>query len=87
MKRLRIHNPTTMDGRLFVHFIALIYISALREKMRQTGLIDKYTPNELLLEMQTLVDIRYSGKYGHLLTEITKKQREILEALKINIET
>jgi hypothetical protein len=67
-------------------FIALIYISALREKMRQTGLIDKYTPNELLLEMQTLVDIRYSGKYGHLPTEITKKQREILEALKINIE-
>ncbi|MEO1785359.1 IS1634 family transposase [Thermodesulfobium sp. 4217-1] len=86
MKRLRIHNSTTMDGRLFVQFIALIYISALREKMRQTGLIDKYTPNELLLEMQTLVDIRYSGKYGHLLTEITKKQREILEALKINVE-
>ncbi|KRT34371.1 hypothetical protein HMPREF1705_04736 [Acetomicrobium hydrogeniformans ATCC BAA-1850] len=32
MKRLRIHTSSTMDGRLFVQFIASIYMSALRKK-------------------------------------------------------
>ena len=83
MKRLRIHSAASMDGRLFVQFIALILMSALRKKMRDTKLIEKYTVRELLLEMETLTQVRYSGKYGHILTEITKPQREILQSLKI----
>ncbi|RJX26963.1 MAG: IS1634 family transposase [Dethiobacter sp.] len=83
MKRLRIHSSASMDGRLFVQFIALIFMSALRKKMRDTGLIEKYTVRELLLEMETLTQVRYSGKYGHILTEITKLQRQIMESLKI----
>lgn len=83
MKRLRIHSSASMDGRLFVQFIALIFMSALRKKMRETGLIDKYTVRELLLEMETLALVHYSGKYGHILTEITKPQRQIMESLKI----
>jgi len=52
-------------------------------KMRETGLIDKYTVRELLLEMETLTQVRYSGKYGQILTEITKPQRLIMESLKV----
>jgi hypothetical protein len=40
---------------------------------------------ELLQEMQTLTKIKYSGRYGHILTELTKSQREILQALKIEL--
>lgn len=87
MKRLRVHSSPVMDGRLFVQFIALIYMSALRKKMRDTGLVDKYMVRELLLEMETLTEIRYSGKYGHLLTEISKPQRHIMESLEINTQT
>ncbi|RDI93467.1 hypothetical protein Q502_05430, partial [Mesotoga sp. Brook.08.YT.4.2.5.2.] len=87
MKRLRIHSAASMDGRLFVQFIALILMSALRKKMRDTKLIEKYTVRELLLEMETLTQVRYSGKYGHILTEITKPQREILQSLKIQPKT
>jgi len=43
-----------MDGRLFVQFIALILMSALRKKMRETGLIEKYTTRELLMEIKTI---------------------------------
>jgi hypothetical protein len=85
MKRLRIHSSASMDGRLFVQFVSLIYMSALRKKMRSTGLIEKYTVRELLREMETLSQIRYSGKYGHILTEITKPQRYILEALQVDV--
>ncbi len=87
MKRLRIHSSASMDGRFFVQFIALILMSALRKKMRETGLIEKYTTRELLIEMETLTKVRYSGRYGHILTEVTKPQRHILESLGINLET
>lgn len=76
-----------MDGQLFIQFIVLIYLSALRKKMRDTGLTEKYTVRELLLEMETLTQIRYSGKYGHILTEITKPQRQIMESLGIDPKT
>ena len=83
MKRLRMHSSATVDGRLFVQFIALIYMSALRREMRTSGLIKRYTVRELLQEMETLTKVKYSGKYGHILTEVTKPQREILQGLNI----
>jgi len=83
MKRLRMHSSATVDGRLFVQFIALIYISALRREMRKSTLIERYTVRELLQEMDTLTKVKYTGKYGHILTEITKPQREILKDLNI----
>jgi hypothetical protein len=85
LKRLRMHTSSTVDGRLFVQFIALIMMSALRKQMRESGLIEHYTVRELLREMDTLTKINYSGKYGHILTELTKPQREILKALDIPI--
>jgi transposase len=43
------HTIDTVDGRLFVQFIALLLISTLRKKMRESKLIEKYTIRELLL--------------------------------------
>jgi transposase len=83
MKRLRMHSSETVDGRIFVQFISLIYMSALRREMRRTGLLERYTVRELLQEMETLTKVNYSGKYGYILTEITKPQRNILTSLNI----
>jgi len=85
MKRLRMHNSVTVDGRLFVQFIALILTCALRDKMRKSGLVARYTVRGLLREMETLTKVKYSGKYGHILTELTKPQRELLEKLGIDL--
>jgi transposase len=85
MKRLRMHSSETVDGRLFVQFIALIYMSALRREMRKADLLKQYTVRELLQEMETLTKVKYSGKYGHILTEMTKSQREILQCLNIEL--
>lgn len=52
--------------------------------MREAGLIERYTVWELLLEMETLSQISYSGKYGQILTEITKPQHLIMESLKVS---
>jgi len=85
MKRLRMHSSSTVDGRIFVQFIALILISALRKQMRTTKLIEQYTVREMLREMETLNKVKYSGKYGHIMTELSKTQRQIFNALDIPI--
>ncbi len=85
MKRLRIHNSMAMDGRLFVQFLALILISAIREKIRNEEKLKNYTVRELLEEMDTLTKITYSGRYGSVISEITKKQRIILEYFAIDL--
>ncbi len=85
MKRLRVQNSQTMDGRLFVQFISLIFINAIREKIRSKKELENYTVRELLEEMDTLAKIKYSGRYGSIISEATKKQRIIMEAFSIEM--
>ncbi len=85
MKRLRVQNSQTMDGRIFVQFLALIFISAIREKIGSKKELDGYTVRELLEEMDTLTKITYSGRYGSIISEVTKKQRIIMEAFSIEL--
>ena len=83
MKRLRMHTSKTVHGRLFVQFIALIYMSAIRIKLRDTKLVKQFTVRELLREMDTITKITYTGKYRGIITDLTKSQNKILDALKI----
>jgi len=85
MKRLRMHSSRTVEAKLFIQFIALIYTSALRNAIKSTDLDGKYTVRELLNEMSNITKITYSGKYGSIITEISKSQREIVQALQISI--
>jgi transposase len=86
MKRLRMHSSQTVEAKLFIQFIALIYTSALRNAIKSTDLDGKYTVRELLNEMSNITKITYSGKYGSIITEISKSQREIVQALQISID-
>lgn len=85
MKRLRVQNSQTMDGRLFVQFLALIYINTIREKINNEKELENYTFKELLEEMDTLTKITYSGRYGSIISELTEKQRIILKAFSIEL--
>jgi transposase len=68
-----------------VQFLALILISAIRREMRTAKLSERYTVQELLQEMETLTMVKYSGKYGQILTEVTKAQWEIIKVLDIHL--
>ena len=85
MKRLRIHRSAAMDGRLFVQFLALIYICAIRNKIHEKKELKHYTVRELLGEMESLSKITYSGKYGSIQTVMSKQQKIILNAFNINM--
>jgi len=84
MKRLMVHRSTAMDGRLFVQFLALIYICFVRNIISENDELKNYTVHELISEMDTLSEITYSGKYGSLLAMLTNPQKKILTAFNID---
>ena len=85
MRRLRIHGSKSMKNRLFIQFIAMILLAAIRKRMRETELTTKYSVTQLLWELESLTTIQYSGRYKNKLSEVTKAQREIFEAFQVDI--
>lgn len=85
MKRLRVHSSRTMDGRLFLQFLALIYVSAIRNEIQQDDKLKFLTVREVMEEMETLVKIKYSNRYGEVYTETNPLQRRIMDAFGIEI--
>jgi transposase len=87
LKRLRIHSSQRMSARIFVQFIALIFMSRIQMTMRESTLSERYSPRLLLEEMESLTRIHYTGKYKDITSEVSESQREILEAFSIDPNT
>lgn len=85
MKRLRVQSSKRMQTRLFIQFIALILLSEIRRVMKKYDLLGRYTVKSLLMELESLTKIHYSGTYKDKMSEATKAQREILEAFGIDL--
>ena len=85
MKRIHCHSDETMDGKMFVAFFALILRSCLQNKLRtyinEAGL----TFSSVLKELRKMKYV-YTRDGKKLLSPITKKQREILNACGLSAE-
>ena len=87
MKRLRIHSSAAMDSRIFIQFLALILISRIRNISKQDKVLKNFTVREIMEHMETLVKIKFSGRYGQLYTETYPNQRKIMEVFDILLPT
>lgn len=87
MKRLRVHTATAMDCRLFLQFLALIYISSIRNALRTDEQLKYLTVREVMEEMETLTQIKYSNRYRQIFTETTPLQRRIMQTFKVELPT
>jgi len=87
MKRLRIHSSASMDARLFLQFLALIYISQIRNVIQADKILRNLTVREVMEDMETLVQIKYSHRYGQLYTETNPIQRKIMSAFNVTLPT
>lgn len=87
MKRLRIQSSEAMDARLFIQFVALVLLSRIRQIARQSDALKRLTVREIMEAMEPLQEIRYSGRYGKIVTELDPIQRSILGAFDINSDT
>lgn len=87
MKRLRVHSASAMDGRIFLQFLALIYISSIRSEIQKDEKLKYLTAREVMEEMETMVKVKYSNRYGQVFTESTPIQRRIVDVFGINLPT
>ena len=69
-------SEASLEGKLFVEFIALIYLSYIQKKMDEKGLFGKYTMHELLDELDVIECFTEPGK-APIQGEVLKKQELI----------
>lgn len=80
---LRVRKQETLKGLLFIFFLSLILRTYLMDRARQAHLLQKQSVSDLLCELSKLRAVNIGGLWR--LSEVTKKQRTILETLGISI--
>ena len=86
MRRTSVSSEENLEGKLFVQFVALIYLSYVKRAMDRAGLFKHYTMQELFDELDVIEEYVQPGKpayYG----EITEKQRKLYSALGFQLHT
>lgn len=86
MRRLLVSSERSLDGKIFVEFVALILISHLNHMMQKTKLYDNYTMQQLLDKLDVIECFENPG-YALQVGEILNKQKEIYEALEVQVPT
>lgn len=82
--RIRVHSDVVTQGKLFIKFIALILYMQMSKTMKDNKLFDKFTIKEVLLELKKIKKTIFNENVI-IVSEITKKQRQILESFKLNL--
>ena len=77
---MRVRKESTIRGMLFIFFISLIIRTALMRGMISSGLMNRYSLEKMLLELEKLHVVEdANGSMSEL--ERTRKQKDILDAL------
>ena len=82
LRRALVSSELSLDGKLFVEFIALIYLSYVKKKMQEGNLFKKYTMQSLFDEFDVIECFEQPGserRWG----EMTKRQIELYSAMGI----
>ena len=81
-RRMEVSSELSLDGKLFVEFIALIYLSYLKKTMQDKNLFKSHTMQGLLDEFDVIECFEQPGRELRL-GEITKRQIELYEQMEI----
>ena len=76
MRRTSVSSEENLEGRLFIQFVALIYLSYVKRAMDRIDLFKNYTMQEIFDELDVIEKFEQPGLptyYG----ETTKKQKEL----------
>lgn len=83
MKRIRVHTDGRMQARLFIQFIAEIYLREIRVRLRDSEECHKMTKKQVMGHIKGIYKVEFKGRYKPVYPTLTKSQRNILKALKI----
>lgn len=84
MRRLRVSADVSLEGKLFVQYLALILISSIKKVMDDHDLYKEYTLDKLLNKLN-LIDCYISTDGERFQSEIVEKQRLIFKHLGIPV--
>ncbi len=76
MRRTSVSSEENLEGKLFVQFIALIYLSYIKKAMSDKDLFKNYTMQELLDELDIIECYEQPGSKRRI-SEMTKKQMDL----------
>ena len=80
MRRLLVSSERSLDGKLFVEFVALILISYINKKMQEQDLYKDYTMQQLLDKLDVIECFSYPGRDLRV-GEVLQKQVDLYTKL------
>lgn len=82
LRRTLVSSESALEGKLFVEFVALIYLSCIKKKMAESGLLSRYTMHELLDELDVIECFQEPGM-APIQGEVLNKQEQIYRKLNV----
>ena len=76
LRRMAVSSEQSLDGKLFVQFIALIFLSYITKKMQEKKLFKKHTMQEVLDEFDIIECFEVPGQQLQV-GETTKRQMDL----------
>ena len=83
MKRIRVQTDARMKSRLFIQFIAEIYMREIRVCICNSETCKTLTRKQIFSHIKTIYKVEFKGKYRDVYPELSKHQRYILDALNV----
>jgi transposase len=84
MRRTSVSSEENLDGKLFIQFVALIFLSYIKKAMSDNDLFKNYTIQELLDELDIIECFKQPG-HQHRIGEVTKKQMNLYKCLGVDL--
>ncbi len=81
-KRMLVSSNASLEGKLFVEFIALIYLSYIKKQMSEKNLFRQYTIQGLLDEVDLIECFTEPGK-SLIVGEVLQKQRQLFKDMDV----
>jgi transposase len=79
-----VSSEQSLDGKLFVEFIALIFLSYIKKQMQVKNLYKQYTLQTLLDKIDVIECFEYPNAKLRV-GEILEKQKDIFEAMGVEV--
>jgi len=86
MRRMSVASEENFEGKLFIQFVALMYLSYIKKQMDDHDLFKNYSIQTMLDDLDIIEYYQQPGKAHHL-SEITGKQAALYEAMEVVIPT
>jgi transposase len=80
LRRTLVSSEQALDGKLFVEFVALIYLSYIHKRMQEQSLYKDFTLHEVLDKLDVIECFEYPGK-DMVIGEVLDKQQKLYHSL------